>query len=237
MLLQFLRCHPVDPRRSPVAFYHRQSQRTVLVRYHFFDQPLVHRSLLEGLRTGVLSPSPLARHGFTASASGTLAVATVVVALLEIAGRDLRSQPCEAELLLSDLAKEISPGKVQNLSPRAVRLYLMRLDDLWSSLFIASLPPAPGLTGSSCSYGREFATRFFRLRLAVTPCVSLRLPSSAPIGSFHPTGFCPCWAHYATLVAFLRAKTNATEVAYTGALVKMERPTPNRSSADYAASR
>jgi hypothetical protein len=22
------------------------------------------------------------------------------------------------------------------------------------------------------------------------------LPSSAPIGSFHPTRFCPCWAHW-----------------------------------------
>ena len=71
----------------------------------------------------------------------------------------------------------------------------MRLDDLWASLFVASLPPAPGLTASSCSCGREFATRFFRLRLAATPCVSLRLPSSVPIGSFHPIRFCPCWAH------------------------------------------
>src|SRR5207302_4029024 len=30
-----------------------------------------------------------------------------------------------------------------------------------------------------------------RLRLAVR----LRLPSSAPIGSFHPIRFRPCWAH------------------------------------------
>src|SRR5271169_1947796 len=75
----------------------------------------------------------------------------------------------------------------------------MRLDDLGASLLPASLPPAPGLTASSCSYGREFATRFFRLHLAVTPCVSLRLPSSAPIGSFHPIRFCPCWAHYTRL--------------------------------------
>src|SRR6185437_14702873 len=30
-----------------------------------------------------------------------------------------------------------------------------------------------------------------RLGLAVR----LRLPSSAPIGSFHPIRFCPCWAH------------------------------------------
>src|ERR1700686_3338985 len=57
--------------------------------------------------------------------------------------------------------------------------------------------PHPASLPSSCTYGREFATRFFQLRLAATPCVSLRLPSSAPIGSFHPTRFRPCWAHSA----------------------------------------
>src|SRR5271167_5160125 len=92
--------------------------------------------------------------------------------------------------------EEISPGKVQNLSPRAAWLYLMRLDDLRALLFRASSPPAPGLAASSCSYGRKFATRFFQLHPAATPCGSLRLPSSAPIGSFHPTRFCPCWAHW-----------------------------------------
>ena len=45
---------------------------------------------------------------------------------------------------------------------------------------VEGLPPA--------SFG--FASR---LRLAV----QLRLPSSAPIGSFHPIRFCPCWAHAA----------------------------------------
>jgi len=68
------------------------------------------------------------------------------------------------------LAQEISPGKVQNLSPRAARLYLMRLDDCRASLFPASLPPAPGLTADSYSYGREFALRFLQLHLAATPC-------------------------------------------------------------------
>ena len=43
----------------------------------------------------------------------------------------------------SALAVEISPGKVQNLFPRAVWLYLMRLDDYWALLFPASSPPAP----------------------------------------------------------------------------------------------
>ena len=46
----------------------------------------------------------------------------------------------------------------------------MRLDDLWASLFRASLPPAPGLAASLCSCGREFAIRFFQLRLTATPC-------------------------------------------------------------------
>ena len=72
----------------------------------------------------------------------------------------------------SALTEEISPGKVRILSPRAAWLYLMRLDDLWASLFRASLPPAPGLTASSYTCGRRFASRFFRLRLAATPCVS-----------------------------------------------------------------
>ena len=76
--------------------------------------------------------------------------------------------------------EEISPGKVQNLSPRADWLYLMRLDDLWASLFRASLPPAPGLPASSCSYGRGFAFRFFQLHLAATPCGSATV---AVIGS------------------------------------------------------
>ena len=108
----------------------------------------------------------------------------------------------------SALAEEISPGKVQNLSFRAVWLYLMRLDDLRASLFPASLPPASGLTAVLCSCGREFATRFFQLRLAATPCVSLRLPSSAPVGSFHPTRFCPCRAHWGSSSELRRTSTS-----------------------------
>src|ERR1700686_1589704 len=69
---------------------------------------------------------------------------------------------------------------MQNLSPRADWLYLMRLDDLWASLFRASLPPAPGLTASLCSCGRRFAFRFFQLHLAATPCGSATV---AVIGS------------------------------------------------------
>jgi len=69
---------------------------------------------------------------------------------------------------------------VQNLFPRAAWLYLMRLDDLWASLFTASLPPAPGLTASLCSCGREFAHRFFQLRLAATPCGSATVAVIGP---------------------------------------------------------
>src|SRR5713226_870930 len=61
--------------------------------------------------------------------------------------------------------------------------------------------PHLGLTASWCTYGRRFAPRFFPLHLAATRCGSLRLPSSAPVGSFHPTRFCPCWAHWGRLVA------------------------------------
>jgi hypothetical protein len=48
------------------------------------------------------------------------------------------------------------------------------------------VPTVEGLPSASFSFAS-------RLRLAV----QLRLPSSAPIGSFHPTRFCPCWAHSA----------------------------------------
>ena len=68
---------------------------------------------------------------------------------------------------------------MQNLSFRAVGLYLMRLDDLWASLFPASLPPAPGLTASFCSYGRKFAPRFFQLPRGY----ALRFTTVAVIGS------------------------------------------------------
>ena len=166
-----------------------------------------------------------ARHGCTASAfiapglanrsccsrdSGSL-IAPVRQFLLQLRSLVLRSfaPPALSGFLAttasadfsSVLTEEISPGKVQTLSPRAVRLYLVRLDDLWASLFPASLPPAPGLTVASCSYGRGFAPRFFQLCLAATPCGSLRLPSSAPVGSFHPTRFCPCWAHWGGLAS------------------------------------
>src|SRR5512142_3562314 len=50
-----------------------------------------------------------------------------------------------------------------NLASRAALLYLMRLDDLWASLFRASSPPASCLTASSCTCGRKFAFRFFQL--------------------------------------------------------------------------
>ena len=46
------------------------------------------------------------------------------------------------------------------------------------------VPTVEGLPSASFSFAS-------RLRLAVR----LQLPSSAPIGSFHPIRFCPCWAH------------------------------------------
>ena len=52
----------------------------------------------------------------------------------------------------------------------------------------ASLPVRVPAVESLLSASFSFASR---LRLAF----SLRLPSSAPIGSFHPIRFCPCWAH------------------------------------------
>jgi len=62
----------------PVRLRQWSGPRAVLVRNHFFHQVLVHRSLSEGSRNGVASPSALARHGFTASASAIREVAAVV---------------------------------------------------------------------------------------------------------------------------------------------------------------
>ena len=80
----------------------------------------------------------------------------------------------------SALAEEISPGKVQNLSPRADWLYLMRLDEPWASLFPASLPPAPGLTASSCSCGKRVC---YALLSASPRGYALRFATVTVIGS------------------------------------------------------
>ncbi len=84
------------------------------------------------------------------------------------------------------LTLEISPSKVLHLSPRAARLYLMRLDGVRVSLLLASSPPAPGLTAGSCSCGRGFAFRFLQLHLAATPCGSARVGPITSLGIFHP---------------------------------------------------
>ena len=66
-----------------------------------------------------------------------------------------------------------------------------RMDDFRALLFPASSPPASGLTADSRSYRLDFATRFFQLHLAATPCVSLRLPSSLLFGSFSSNQILP----------------------------------------------
>jgi hypothetical protein len=76
--------------------------------------------------------------------------------------------------------QEISPGKVQNLSPRAARLYRVRLDDVWASLLLASLPPALGLTA-------KFVFLRSRVCYALLPAsphgYALRFATVAVIGS------------------------------------------------------
>jgi len=74
-----------------------------------------------------------------------------------------------------------SPGKVPVLSLRAAGLYPPRFfDSLWTSLLLASSSPVAGLSVRSCSCGRSFASRFFRL----SPLGSaLRSATVAAIGS------------------------------------------------------
>jgi len=59
-------------------------------------------------------------------------------------------------------------GSVLRLSPHAAEFYLMQFDDLGASLFLASLPPAPGLATRSCSFGQKFASGSSDLRLAAS---------------------------------------------------------------------
>src|SRR5713226_6882013 len=72
--------------------------------------------------------------------------------------------------------------------------------------------PHPASLPVSCSYGRRFATRFFQLHLAATPCVSLRLSSSTPSSSFHLDRFCPCWAHWGRLEPAAGFSPQKTEI-------------------------
>jgi hypothetical protein len=71
MALQFTRLHMVDPRRALIAFHRSQCCQQILFLNHFFRQALVHRSSSEASRSGVASPSLLARCGYTASAVRT----------------------------------------------------------------------------------------------------------------------------------------------------------------------
>jgi hypothetical protein len=66
------------------------------------------------------------------------------------------------------LKPKVSPAKALELSPRAIWLYLMRLDELWASCSLAHSRPAPCLSASSFSYGREFVFRSFILRLTAS---------------------------------------------------------------------
>ena len=83
------------------------------------------------------------------------------------------------------LAAEISLGKVQNLFPRAARLYLARpLMTLWVRCSQPACRPRPASLPFRVPTVESLLSASFsftsRLRLAVL----LRLPPSAPIGSF-----------------------------------------------------
>ena len=61
------------------------------------------------------------------------------------------------------LTRKTFPGKVPELSARAVRLYQMRLSVTVGFRASSHVHRPPlGLAACSCSYGRAFATDFFR---------------------------------------------------------------------------
>src|ERR1017187_5324274 len=97
------------------------------------------------------------------------------------------------------------------------------------AVFPASLPPTPGLTAGIVFLRSKVC---YALPSVVTPCVSLRLPSSAPVGSFHPTRFCPCWAHWGGLsicapVAYRRSRRVARLVTLSLGVPKIKRARSN----------
>jgi len=71
------------------------------------------------------------------------------------------------------LPYETSPGKVHELSARAVRLYPMRLSvTVGFRVLSHAHRPHRGLSAGSCSYGRAFATDFFRAEFLAEPALS-----------------------------------------------------------------
>ena len=71
------------------------------------------------------------------------------------------------------LTREASPGKVHGLSARAVRLYPMRLSvTVGFRVLSHAYRPHRRLTACSCSYGRAFATDFFRAESLTEPALS-----------------------------------------------------------------
>ncbi len=204
LILQFRRLHPVDSSRPPVAFHRFQRARPILFRDNLFLQLLVPCSPSESFANASMVSSPSAPHRCTVSAyphsrvgyrSGCARNSSPLIApvsssfsssVLWSFSPSLRRRysgffaPTASADFSFTLVKEISPGKVQNLSPRAVWLYLMRLDELSASLFPASLPPAPGLTASFYSYPSRVCCPL----LSASPCgYALRFATVAVIGS------------------------------------------------------
>ena len=67
----------------------------------------------------------------------------------------------------------------------------------------------------------SFPHASFSFASRLTPCASLQLPSSAPIGSFHPTRFCPYRAHTPSgrrdYSAMTRVNRRKTQTGFPGA--------------------
>ena len=155
---------------------------------HLFHQFLVHRFPSGVARRTLLSTADLRLARLHRCGVGHPArVVTVVVApagfrflalgptasplaLLRISSA-LRSAPLSRRLGATTaaadsspaLTREVSPGKLPERSQRAVRFYRARLAARWTSLFLASLSPASGLTSGACSCGRRLAGCCFRL--------------------------------------------------------------------------
>jgi len=94
------------------------------------------------------------------------------------------------------LAPEVSPGKVHELSARAVRLYQMRLSvTVGFRVSQHAHRPHLGLTACSSSYGRAFVTAFFRAECLAAGALAFATIVVTQFEHFHFALLCLVHAH------------------------------------------
>ncbi len=117
------------------------------------------------------------------------------------------------------LSLRISPGQYRpyRFAPSGSTV---TVDDYWALLILACSPAALGLTASSCSYGRRFASALSELPCGLAPGFSFGCRHLPRRGPFTPKGSAPAGhtsapvlRRFLTSTAYPRQKTLATLLA------------------------